>query len=103
MPPVSELTLAPKLEVEHIGDLNVDDAEEALVLLSFKLALIKDLDRHDRRVLDRDIKVFVPVWVEGALYNRGGVNLLGVDAHNRERVGKAENVALDQRVGSDDW
>jgi hypothetical protein len=46
------LTLPAQLEVDHIGYLDVDDTEEALVRLSLELALVEDLDCNDRRVLD---------------------------------------------------
>lgn len=49
------LTVPAQVEVERGRDGNVDDAEEALVLL-FELLLIKDLYRDDARVFDVDIE-----------------------------------------------
>ena len=38
-------------EVEHVGHLDIHDAQKALIS-SLELALVEDLDRDDRRVLD---------------------------------------------------
>lgn len=45
------LTLAAQLEIDHICDTDIDDAQEALIPL-LELLLIKDLHCNDRRVGD---------------------------------------------------
>jgi len=89
--------------------------------LPLKLALVKDLDCDDARVLDgavkgvsdrgrhgtfdlddSHVKVFIPVRVERSLDDRGCVDLLSVDANNSKRVRETQNIALDKRVGRDD-
>ena len=59
-------TLSAELEVDDIGHLDIDDTEEPLVILlvssvvkcgqkadlPLELALVKDLHRNDRRILD---------------------------------------------------
>lgn len=49
-----ERTVAAKLEIEDVRDLNVDDAKKALVP-PLELALVKDLDRNNGRVFHRAI------------------------------------------------
>ena len=44
-------TMAPELQVDYVADAHIDDSEEALVPL-LELALVKYLDRYDRRVFD---------------------------------------------------
>lgn len=51
-----ERTMSSSVEVEHIGHLDVDDPEEALVAF-LELALVEDLDGNDRRVLDLTARV----------------------------------------------
>jgi hypothetical protein len=70
--------------------------------LPLELALVKDLDDNDARVLDGDVKVFVPVRVQVALDDGSRVDLLTIDADNSERIGEAEDIALDEVVGGDD-
>lgn len=43
--------MAAELEVEHVRDLDVDDAEEALVL-SLEFTLVEDLNGDDGAFLD---------------------------------------------------
>lgn len=43
--------MASEFEVEHVRDLDVDDAEEALVL-SLEFTLVEDLDGDDGSFLD---------------------------------------------------
>jgi hypothetical protein len=44
----------------------------------------------------------IPIWVEGPLDDTGSVDLLPVHRDDGERVGKPEDIALDERVGGDD-
>ena len=44
-------TVSSAVEVKDVRDLDVADAQEALVAL-LELSLVKDLDRDDGRVLD---------------------------------------------------
>lgn len=53
-----------EVKVDGLRDGDVDDAEEALILL-LELLLVEDLDREDARVLDVDVKRLVPVWERG--------------------------------------
>lgn len=46
------LTLPTKLQIQHIRNLQVDNAQKALVLLALEFALVKDLDSNDGRVFD---------------------------------------------------
>lgn len=47
------LTLTSKLQIQHIGNLDVDHTEKSLVLLSLELALVKDLYSNNASILDR--------------------------------------------------
>ena len=44
--------MATQVEVEDVGNTDIDNAEEALVTF-LELALVEDLDGNHRRILDR--------------------------------------------------
>lgn len=110
-------TMATELKVDHIADFDVDDTEEALVAL-LELALVEDLDRNDRVLLDSTktmldkrnagkrpdghVEGLVPVRVEGLLHDARGVGLFCVDGDDCEGVRQAEDLALGQAIGCDD-
>ena len=48
---VHELTLTTAVQIDDIGDLDIDDSQESLIL-SLELSLVKDLHRDDGRVFD---------------------------------------------------
>ena len=50
--------MSAQFEVNDLADSDIDDTEEALIT-TLELALIKDLDGYDRRVLD-GAAVYVP-------------------------------------------
>jgi len=54
--------MSTQLEVNHIGDTNVDHAQEALIPL-LELALVKDLNGNDRGVFREDVEALIPVRV----------------------------------------
>lgn len=49
------LTLAAQLQIDHICDTDVNDAQEALVPL-LELLLVEDLHRNDRGVGDGSVQ-----------------------------------------------
>ena len=93
--------MATQLQINNLADSDIDNTEEALVT-TFELALIKDLDGHNRRVLYGNVKVLVPIRVEGLLDHAGGVSLLRIDSDYCERVGKPEDLAFGQAISRDD-
>ena len=100
------LTITAGIEVDDIADSNVDNSKEALISL-LEFLLIEDL--HREHTLFRDspririeyyvtlvfdsyhlqIEAFVPVRVQGLLYDGRGVGLLASDGDDGERVWKS--------------
>lgn len=67
--------MSSSVEVEHIGHLDVDNSEEALVAF-LEFALVKDLDGNDRRVLDLAAQVQASFrFVGDRVGRRGGGRL----------------------------
>jgi hypothetical protein len=114
-------TVSTKVDIEYIAHANIDDTEKALIP-TLELALVKDLDGDDGRVLDSatkkrisnavavtqqqsayaHVEALVPVRVQRFLDHAGCVCLLGVYGDDRERVRESEHIALGKAIGRDD-
>lgn len=78
-------------QVEHVADSDVDDTQEALVLL-FELFVVKDLHDNDGRRGHVDVERLVPVGVERLLDDGGGSGLAPIHKHDSEGVGETEHI-----------
>jgi hypothetical protein len=97
-------TIATGIEVDHVTHADVDNSQEALVLL-LELLLVKDLNcqntvfcgspdmgsvgEHACCSGDIHIKHFIPVWVECFLYDRGRARLLTPNRGDGKWIGKS--------------
>lgn len=113
----SRRTVTSHLQIDDIGDTNVDNAQEALIPL-LELALVEDLYRNDgrvfhgsaktvRRELNRclgslHVKALIPVRIQSLLDHACSMCLLSIHSDDRKRVRQAENFTLRQAIGSND-
>src|SRR6202044_1574428 len=92
----------------------------------FKFALVKNLHRNNRRVLDGTVKqicqqknmrstksgavlrqdnthveTLIPVRIESLFHNAGCMSLLSVHSDNGERIGKSEDISFGKSIGGD--
>lgn len=87
--------------MDDIADTDIDDAEEALVLL-FELFLVKDLDDEDGIFGRQKQKGFVPVGVQGLFRGFGSLCLQAVDGDDGEGIRLAKDIALVEGLCGDD-
>jgi hypothetical protein len=85
------------VQVNDIADTDVDDTEEALVLL-LELLLVEDLNCQNAVFCHSHVKHFIPIRVQGFSDDGGCPRLFPGDGRNGERVGKAENISFVQAV-----
>lgn len=77
----------------HVPYPDIDDTKETLVLF-LELLLVEYLNSQDAVLIHFEIKMFVPVWVQGTLGDLCGLCLLAVDGSDGERVRKPEDISL---------
>jgi len=90
-----------RVEVYHRPYADIDDAQEALVLL-LELLLVKDLNREDALFVHFHVEALVPVGVQRLLDDARGARLLAIDRGHGEGVRKSEHIALVEPIGGDD-
>lgn len=96
-----EHLVSASVKIYYRPDADVDDTQEALVLL-LELLLVKYLNRQDAFFVHSHVEALVPIGVQRLLDDARGARLLAIDGGYGEGVGKSKHIALVESISGND-